>query len=463
MILPPVLKEISKEIERVGGRVVVVGGSVRDFFLGTKSKDFDIEVFGLNSLDDLQNILSNFGKVANVGKSFGVLKIKIQENEFDFSFPREETKVSKGHKGFRIKSDGFMDYKSAAKRRDFTINSMGYDLLEDKILDPYGGRDDLKAKLLRHIDDKTFIEDPLRVYRAVQFCARFELTMHPKTKKLCKEMVKSGVLQELPKERVYEEFKKLLLKSTKPSIGFELLKELGILKYFPQLNDLIGTKQDRVWHPEGDVWIHTMMVIDEMAKLKKGDEKEQLVLMFGALCHDFGKPGTTKYEDGRIRSKGHEQAGVKPTEEFLKLLTDDKQIVDEVVPLVANHLAPFQLYDAKSSNKAIRRLSLRVNIDKLLLVALADFLGRDCEEAKSGKSEAIEWIKEKAIDLKVQNNPPKPLVLGRDLIDLGLKPSPMFKKILDEMYSKQLDGEFGNKEEALKKLPDVLKTFDIRI
>jgi len=460
MKIPKILDQIAKEIEGFGGRAVLVGGRVRDYLLGLESHDFDVEVYGFSSIEELEKILSTFGKVASVGKSFGVLKLKIDDIDYDFALPRVETKIAKGHRGFAVVSDGFLDYKSAAKRRDFTINSIGYDLLEHKFLDPFAGKDDLNSKILRHIDDESFVEDPLRVYRGIQFCARFDLEMDPKTKALCKEMVERGDLEELAKERIFEEFKKLLLKSKKPSIGFELMRELGVLRYFPHLNALIGVEQDPIWHPEGDVWVHTMMVIDEMAKLKSGSEKEELILMFGALCHDFGKPSTTSFEDGRIRSKGHERAGVEPTREFLQLLCDDKELIDEVLAIVANHLAPFQLYEARSSDKAIRRLSTRVNIQKLLPVAMADFLGRDSEDAKSRKSKAIEWIEKKAKELEVENEAPKPLVQGRDLINLGLKPSPEFKKILDYCYESQLDGKFKNKEEALEFLSKyVTKSF----
>jgi tRNA nucleotidyltransferase (CCA-adding enzyme) len=450
--IPKALEQISKEIEDVGGRALLVGGGVRDFFLGFESKDFDLEVYGLKSIEELENILSNFGKVASVGKSFGVLKLKIDDMEYDFALPRVETKIAKGHRGFEVVSDGFLDYKSAAKRRDFTMNSIGYDLIESKILDPFDGRSHIDSKILRHIDDKSFVEDPLRVYRGIQFCARFDLAMDPKTKALCKEMVDQGALEELAKERIFEEFKKLLLKAKRPSIGFELMRELGVLRYFPQLEALIGVEQDPIWHPEGDVWIHTMMVIDEMANLKKGSEKEELILMFGALCHDFGKPSTTSVEDGRVRSKGHEAAGVEPTREFLQSLCDDKELIDEVLPIVANHIAPFQLYEARSSDKAIRRLSTRVNIQKLLPVAMADFLGRDTKDAHSRRSPAIEWLEAKAKELEVQNEAPKPLIKGRDLINLGLKPSPKFKEILDDLYNRQLDGEFDTKKEGIRYL-----------
>ena len=451
MRVPDILKEISYHISKVGGRAVLVGGCVRDHFLGLDAKDFDIEVFGFDNIKELEDILKEFGKVKEVGKSFGILKFVVDKQEYDFAFPRVEKKVSKGHRGFDVRVDGGLEFKEAAKRRDFTINSIGFDILNREFLDPYKGIDDLKMKILRVVNEESFVEDPLRVYRGVVFASRFGLKLHKRTKELFLMMVKRGDLDELSKERVYEEFKKLLLLSKKPSVGFELLRELGVLeRYFPELFALVGVKQDPKWHPEGDVWIHTMMVIDEMAKLKVGDEKEDIIMMFGALCHDFGKPSTTKLIDGRIRSLSHESAGVEPTQSFLKRLTNESRVIDEVAALVKYHLSVYQLYKDKSSLKAIRRLSTKLDLKRLEKVSRADFFGRDTKEAKSGKFEAGEWFLDMAKRLEVLDGAPKPLMKGRELLNLGLKPSPKFKKILDFLYQKQLDMEINSKEDALK-------------
>jgi tRNA nucleotidyltransferase (CCA-adding enzyme) len=220
MKLPEILKTISKRLKEEHAKAIVVGGSVRDHFLKLPSKDYDIEVYGLESLEVLEKILSEFGSVNLVGKSFGVLKFVHNKEEYDFSFPRTEAKVAQGHKGFEVQTDGKMDFKTASKRRDFTINAMGYDIEEKTFLDPFDAQEDIKNKILRHIDDDSFVEDPLRVYRVVQFSARFEFELADETKVLCKEMITKGMLEELPKERVYGEWKKLLLKAEKPSLGF---------------------------------------------------------------------------------------------------------------------------------------------------------------------------------------------------------------------------------------------------
>jgi tRNA nucleotidyltransferase (CCA-adding enzyme) len=232
-------------------------------------------------------------------------------------------------------------------------------------------------------------------------------------------MSQRGDLKELPKERIFDELKKLLLKSKKPSIGFELLREFGALKYFPELKSLIGVQQEKKWHPEGDVWVHTMMSLDEMSKLLTGDAKKDLILMLGILCHDFGKPETTQLIDGKIRSLGHEAAGVEPTKIFLSRLTDEVKLIESVLPLVKYHLSPSQFFSQKSSDKAIRRLSTKVNIEDLELVARADFFGRDLDEAKSGKFAAGDWLLDRASKLCVKKEPLKKLLFGRDLISLG--------------------------------------------
>jgi len=449
MFVPHILKIISKAIARDNGSAVIVGGAVRDHFLKLPMKDYDIEVYGLERLEVLEEILKSYGRVELVGKSFGVLKFMHAGETYDFSFPRIEQKVGRGHKGFACQIDGTISYEEAARRRDFTCNAMGYEIEAKIYLDPFGGREDMQAKILRHIDEKTFVEDPLRIYRGVQFCARFGYEMAKETKDLCAVMIAQGALEELPKERVYEEFKKLLLKADKPSIGFELMRELGVLRYFPELEALIGVEQEKRWHPEGDVWVHTMMVIDAMAKLKTGEEKRDLMLLYAALCHDFGKPATTEMIAGRIRSLGHEEAGIAPTQRFMSRLSNEQDFIDKILPLVAQHLKPSQLYHDRASKAAVRRLSTKVNIKDLVIVAKADFLGRTTEEAKKGDYPAGEWLLEMAEELDVSDKAPKMLLQGRDLIALGLAPSPRFKEILDAVYEKQLDGEVENTQEAI--------------
>ncbi len=464
MQLPQIIQTISNELQKQKAKAIVVGGSVRDHFLKLSIKDYDVEVYGLEDMKQLEDILGEFGSVNLVGKSFGVLKFTHEGEEYDFSFPRSESKVGEGHRGFDVEVDGSMTFENAARRRDFTVNALGYDVEEKRFLDPFDGFKDIKEKKLRHIDDKTFIEDPLRVYRAVQFCARFGYVLAEETFTLCKQMVDTGMLEELPRERVYKEWTKLLLKSPKPSLGFEHMRELGILRYFPELEALIDVAQSPKYHPEGDVWVHTMMCLDEMANTCRSgcplpdNEKLYLKYMFAILCHDLGKATTTTIdEDDRIRSIGHEEAGLEPTKSLMYRLSNEHDFIESLLPLVEHHLKPSQFYAAKSKDKAIRRLATKVNIEELVIVATADFLGRTTKEALTREYKAGDWLLQKASKLKVKTKPLDGLIQGRDLIDIGIEPSPKFKTILDEVYELQLEGTIVNRLEAL----DYIKKYDI--
>ena len=447
--IPSILVEILTELNQNNIKPILVGGCVRDSFLNIKNKDYDIEVFNISSFEKLQKILEKFGSVKLVGKSFGVLILNVDEYSFDFALPRTEKKTGNNHTDFEVVSDGTLSFKEAAIRRDFTINSIGYDYFEDTYLDPFNGIEDLNNKTIKHINDKTFVEDPLRVYRAIQFASRFNFNIDSKTKELCIKIVKENQLDYLAKERVFEELKKMFLKSSKPSIGLNLLKTLGVLKYFKELEALIGCEQDKEYHPEGDVWIHTLMTVDELAKIivKENieDENRKLVLFYGILCHDFGKPFCTEEINGRITSYKHESLGLEPTISFLSKLTNEKKFIESVCTLVKNHLAPFQLYLSESSLKAVKRLSLKVNIEDLCLVCLADCLGRDIPD-KDKCHKATTWLLEKAMELNIHNEAIKPIVQGRDLIELGLKPSKEFKEILDFAFDLQVDENLGKSE-----------------
>ena len=452
--LPSILEDILKDLQKIGATPILVGGCVRDHFLNIPVKDYDVEIFGINSLEIIQNCLQKYGCVKLVGKSFGVLTLRVNEYDFDFALPRTEKKIGNTHQDFEVITNANLSFKEAALRRDFTINAIGYDFSTKEFLDPFNGINDLKNRTIKHINDKTFVEDSLRVYRAVGFASRFDFKIEEKTKELCKQIVLKNELDFLPKERIYEEFKKLFLKSSKPSIAFELMRELGVLKYFSELELLIDCIQEPEYHPEGDVWIHTMMALDEMARILKEekieDEYKKLYLFYATLCHDLGKPFCTKEINGKITSFKHENLGIEPTISFLSKLTNEKKLIEIVCSLVKNHLVPFQLYLAESSLKAIKRLSLKVNIEDLCLVCLADCLGRTIKD-KEKCPKATSWLLEKAKELDIHNEPIKALVLGRDLIQLGFKPSGKFKEILEFAFDLQLDFHL-EKELIIKKI-----------
>lgn len=452
--IPKLLEEILVELKSIGALPILVGGCVRDSLLEKPTKDYDIEIFNIDCLKNIEKSLSKFGSVKEVGKSFGVLILDTGEYHFDFALARQEKKIDSGHRGFEVTTNANLTFKEASLRRDFTINAIGYNYFTKEFLDPHNGLEDLNNRVLKHIKDETFVEDPLRVYRAIQFVSRFSFKLDSSTFELCLQMVKNDELKELPKERVFEEFKKLFLKSEKPSLGLHLLKELGALKYFPELEALVGCIQDKEYHPEGDVWVHTLMTIDELAKIFKDmsieDEYRKLYLYYALLCHDFGKPFCTKEINGHITSYKHEALGVEPTISFLNRITNEKKFIDKITPLVKNHLAPFQLYKADSSLKAVKRLSLKCNIEDLCLVCLADCKGRTIPD-KEKCDKAIAWVLEKAREMNISKEALKPLVQGRDLIELGMKPNPQFKDILEFSLNLQID-ENLEKEEILKRI-----------
>ncbi len=444
--LPKRLLEIASEINSAGGSIYLVGGWVRDILLGAPSHEYDLEVYGLD-MEKLFNILVRHAKPNLVGKSFGIITMNIDGINFDFAFPRTENKTGPGHKGFAVTSDPFLSFEEASSRRDFTINSMGLKIPEMELVDFHNGYRDLQAKVLRHVSS-AFAEDPLRVMRAVQFAARFELEIAPETCTLCKQLS----LKELPMERIYGEFKKLLLKAPRPSLGLEWMRKLDLLDYFPELKALIGVEQEPEWHPEGDVWIHNNMVIDEAAKLRREEygEFDNMALMLGALCHDLGKPATTFFSDGRWRSPGHDVRGESPTRSFLDRLTREAALVETVVVFVREHLKPALLYKARNEIKpsAIRRLALRVDIEKLVRVARADHFGRTTPEALAKEFPAGDWLLNQSRELNVLENKPKPYLTGKFLISLGMKAGPQLGRLIAESFELQLDGEIGDVAEA---------------
>ncbi len=457
LTLPKELTTITDLLIEKGYQPVIVGGYIRDTLLGISSKDIDIEVYSIESLELLESLLKPFGDVNSVGRSFGVLKVKINELEIDISLPRLEKKSGVGHRGFEVTTDSSLSFNEAALRRDFTINAMGYDIKHHRVLDPYDGQDDLRNDILRVVNAESFVEDPLRLYRAMQFAARFELTLSKELVTLANAMVAEGMLDDLPKERVYDEFKKLLLKSRQPSIGLSALVTLGIIKQFPELQALIGVEQDPSYHPEGDVWTHTLMVVDETVKLYDSDEKLNLQRALAALCHDLGKANTTEKIDGRIRAIGHEHSGVLLTETFLSQLTEERGLIENILALVKNHLAPMQFYKQGAKSPAIRRLANRVNIAELIILAKADFLGRTTAEALKGEFKAGEWLQKQAKALKVHTEPLAPLLQGRDLMHAGMKPSKAFKTILNDAYEAQIDEAFSTHDEALSWLKKYMR------
>ncbi|WP_330848388.1 CCA tRNA nucleotidyltransferase [Aliarcobacter butzleri] len=388
--LPKILIRILNDLQELGSKPILVGGCVRDSFLNKKIKDYDVEIFNFDSLEILEKSLKKFGNVNLVGKSFGVLTLKINEYDFDFSLPRIEKKVGNSHQDFEVSTNANLSFKEAAIRRDFTINAIGYDYFKNEILDPFGGMNDLKNKIIKHIDDKTFVEDSLRVYRSVQFASRFEFKIDQNTKILCKKIVSSGELKFLPKERVFEELKKLFLKSKKPSLGLNLLKEFNIMNIQQNLEE-----------------------IDNLAfilKDKNYDDFRKLYLFYSCLCKGMNEDETFS---------------------FIKNLTDDKKFIKNILILNETNLT--------NDIKILKRLSLKLKLEDLIVLNQAF--------GNTISLEVFEILK----NLDILNTPIKPLVFGKDLIKLGFVPSEKFKEILDFAFNLQIEDNLS-KSNIIKKI-----------
>ena len=440
-LLAGTLRKIEQLVRRNGGRTWLVGGCIRDLVLGRQPRDLDIEVAGLPP-GQLHALLSEQFSVQFVGKAFAVFKL--QGLPIDISIPSRILPSSTTSIPTLVRQAGpDISIDDALTRRDFTINAMAWDPDTRELRDPFNGRDDLNARILRHVSPQ-FAEDPLRVLRGMQLSARFELTAAPETVTLCQTLSQDRQ----PRERLWEEWKKLLLQGCKPSMGLHFLRDCGWLRFYPELAALQGCPQDPVWHPEGDVWIHTLHCLDWFATERTSHDQDDLIVGLGLLCHDFGKPATTTEDDGRMTSRGHESAGEDPTRSFLERLTNQQNIMDEVMPLVLCHLRPGALYDAKASDSAVRRLARQVQrLDRLVRVARADHAGRPPKLFDGFP--AGEWLLNRARQLEVEARAPVPILMGRHLLELGVQPGTEMGRLLDECYEAQLDGEFATVEEGL--------------
>ncbi len=442
---------IARAVRDAGGRALIVGGWVRDRCLGRDSKDVDLEVYGLPAAR-LRALLERIDRVNVVGEAFTVFKT----GSIDVALPRRESKTGRGHRGFEVTGDPDLPVEEAARRRDFTINAIAWDPLTEEYVDPYGGQADLERKRLRAVDPRTFGDDSLRVLRAIQFAARFELDVDEATQALCRRIV----LDDLPAERIWGELEKLLLQAARPSIGFRLAFELGVVhQLFPELAALVDCPQEPEWHPEGDVWVHTLLVIDRARELIDDlEHPQQIALMLGAVCHDFGKPATTAWRDGRIRSFNHEEEGVAPAHAFLDRLNvhsvEGYDVRQQTIGLVAHHLKPGMWHKVRDEvgDGAFRRLARKVDLELLARLAKADCLGRpgpfDCS--------AMDWFLSRARALGVEHTPPAQLLLGRHVLALGLEPGPRIGRILSEVYEQQLDGAIATVEDAIEAAKQII-------
>ena len=434
-----IVARLARRVSDAGGRVYYVGGCVRDALMGSVSKDLDVEVHGLTPAA-LEEILDTLGERVSIGESFGIYAIK--GCGVDIAMPRKEHLRGRGHRDFDVIVDPDLGAREAARRRDFTVNAMMRDALTGELVDPFHGRRDLKRGVLRHVDDETFPEDPLRVLRAAQFASRFGFRVAKETMRLCSAMD----LTALSKERVMLELEKALLQAEHPSVFFETLREMNQLRpWFSEVADLIGVPQNPRFHTEGDVWNHTMLVLDAAAQYRERAGRP-LGLMLAALTHDFGKPATTELESGVFHAYGHEEAGAALAERFLRRLTNETALIEYVSNLTALHMKPNVIVASGASIKTSNRMFDRaVDPEALICLSMADGQGTishypyvSCEENLEARLDAY------------RETMAQPHVMGRDLIDAGLEPGADFSDFLALAHKLRLAGI--SKDDALKQV-----------
>ena len=430
-------KKLAREVRAHGGTAYFVGGYVRDKLLHIENKDIDIEVHGLNAAT-LASILDTLGERLSFGESFGIFSLK--GYNIDIAMPRKERAIGAGHRDFETFTDPFIGTYEAAKRRDFTIGALMMDVLTEEVTDHFGGAEDLRNGILRHICAETFTEDPLRVLRLAQFAARFEFTPAEETARLCRTME----LSSLSRERVLEELRKALLKAEKPSVFFRTLRQVNQLGFwFPEVEALIEVEQNSVHHAEGDVFTHTMMVLDEAAKYRD-ETSEPFGFMLTALCHDFGKAICTKMIKGKLCSHGHETLGLPLVEKFLRRVTSETKIIAYVLNLTKHHMRPNAIASFGSSVKATNKMYDSVSAPKdLFLFAKCDHFGRICEASSVFHEDFL--LERLRIYEEIMA---QPYVMGRDLLEAGLSAGPHFSALLAHAHKLRLSGV--KKEEALK-------------
>ena len=430
-------RAIARQAAALGGRAYYVGGFVRDRLLGRENTDVDIEVHGLTP-QQLEEILDGLGGRLEMGASFGIYGLK--GYGLDIAMPRRERAIGRGHRDFDVTVDPFLGTEQAARRRDFTINALMEDVLTGRVLDHFRGLRDLRRGVLRHVDDRTFPEDPLRVLRGAQFAARFGFTAAPETIALCR-----GIdLSALPPERVEGELRKALLQAERPSLFFETLRDMGQLSHwFPEVEALIGVPQEPRFHREGDVWTHTMLVLDHAAALRSRAQ-QPFPFMLAALCHDLGKPAATEYVRGRIHAYDHESAGVPLADALVRRIVGEKAAAAYVRNMVQLHMKPNAMALSGASVKSTNRLlDAAIEPGDLILLALADHRGSRCDPPRPDPEP---FLRQRLEIYRAAMA--RPMVTGSDLISAGLTPDRDFSQLL--AYARKLHLAGLDREAALR-------------
>ena len=404
--LPGRLLKIAGDIRDAGGRAFLVGGWVRDALLGKPCRDYDIEVYDM-AQDALVPILSKYGRTNLVGKAFGVIHLAMKGLSLDFSFPRTESKVGYGHRGFVVHTDEKLTFKEAALRRDFTINAMGMELPDLTLCDPYGGIDDLTKHTLRHVGP-AFAEDSLRILRGVQFASRFGCMLAPETIELCRTLS----LDDLSVERLFEEFKKWLLKPGKPSLGLRAFLDIKLDGYFPEIRPF-----ENSWDVLGEI-------LDNMAELRDRSglsDTQKMDFAFAALL--TGCAGTSLKFLERITNEVH----------LLKNVPLQLQVLQNLDECITGDIP------------AMRRLAVKLNGLRPLCLLVQSIPGRYYHSSDFAKD-----LWKTATEYDLLEVAPQPYLTGKMLMDLGVKPGKQMGEIIKQSFELQLDGKITTAEEAVE-------------
>lgn len=461
-------------IEIFNDNVYLVGGTIRDFLIYKEigvNRDIDLLVVG-HSYRQIEEKLKPFGKTNTVGKSFAVVKFSKDGRCFDISVPRKDfirNRDSHSHKNFVIEYGPHISLEEDLQRRDFTCNSIALRLIDGEVVDPFDGIRAIEKKKIFMTYPDTFFDDPLRILRCARFASVHRFGIEEKIYKNAKGVT----LAELSKERVVEELFRLFLESCRPSIGLQAYFELTILeKLFPQLYALTLTIQDAVFHPETDqfghhtVWAHTLYAVDVAKKLSdiyNLSGEETLALLLATLLHDVGKAVATRWEWKRgrmtVTSQLHDSQGEKIADQMFSNLGIETRnqfpLKRVVLNLIRNHHRLFDLYRNREEIgfRAVSRLvkDLEGYDFLLLLLDFADRMSREPEYLDfDGIDELSQWWLDRKEEWNINNDTIQPLIMGRDLIELGVPPGVEMGQKLQQMYDLQLDGVFDTREAGLE-------------
>jgi len=403
-----------------------VGGCVRDLLLKKNPKDFDIATDAVP-----KRVASLFPKTIPVGARFGVMLVVEDGESFEVATFRADKGYRDGRHPVGVR---FTDAKEDALRRDFTVNGLFFDPLTRQVMDWVEGKKDLKKKIIRAIGDpkKRFMEDKLRMLRAVRFASVLGFKIEPKTFAAVKKLAKN--IRQVSQERVRDELVKMFT-GPHPATALELLDKSGLLpEVLPEVEKMKGVQQPKAFHPEGDVFVHTKLLMRQL-------ENAPPVLAFGCLLHDVGKPATFRRSD-RIRFNGHDRVGAKITEKVLERLRFSNELKDQIVACVEGHM---RFKDVRSMREStLKKFMQRQTFETELEQHRIDCL------ASHGDLTNWRFLKKKAKQFTQEDIKPKPLINGRDLLALGFAEGPLIGKILRVAEEAQLENKLCDKEQALE-------------